>query len=100
MNSHHNKEWKVLCWNVRGLNSEVGHRAVRAKMEESPCSVICLQATKCGVFITELLEKFALNDLTILHIPLLWEPLEGFWSYGVPLLLWVLLLRLRVLVLS
>ena len=42
--------WCVLCWNVRGLNSEARQRDVRAKIEESQCSIQCLQETKCENF--------------------------------------------------
>ena len=42
--------WKVLCWNVRGLNSESRQRAVRNKIDESQCQVICLQETKMETF--------------------------------------------------
>ena len=40
------REWKVLCWNVQGLNSAARQRAVREKTEDSQCVVICLQETK------------------------------------------------------
>ena len=39
-----------MCWNVRGLNSPARQRDVRAKIEESRCSIICLQETKCDTF--------------------------------------------------
>ena len=44
------KNWSVLCWNVRGLNSKARQRDVRAKIEESQCSIVCLQETKCEDF--------------------------------------------------
>ena len=44
------RNWNVLCWNVRGLNSEDRQRDVRAKIEESKCSIICLQETKVEHF--------------------------------------------------
>ena len=40
----------ILFWNVRGLNSEDRQRDVRAKIEESKCSIICLQETKVEHF--------------------------------------------------
>lgn len=48
----------MLCWNVRGLNSEARKLAVRAKIEESQCAVICLQETKCDFFDQRLIRKF------------------------------------------
>ena len=48
----------MLCWNVRGLNSEIRQREVRGKIEESECSVICLEETKCESFDWKFLRKF------------------------------------------
>jgi exonuclease III len=58
MNSHQNRDWKVLCWNARGLNLDVRQRAIRAKIKESNCSVICLQETKCDFFDQRAIRKF------------------------------------------
>ena len=44
------KNWSVLCWNVRGLNSDARQRAVRQKLDESHCAVACFQETKCASF--------------------------------------------------
>ena len=46
MNQRSMRNWKVLCWNVRGLNSEPRQRSVREKISESQCAVACLQETK------------------------------------------------------
>lgn len=46
MNTNHTREWKVLCWNVRGLNSDKKWDSIRNKIVESQCDVICLQETK------------------------------------------------------
>ena len=58
MSAHVNKDWKVLCWNVRGLNSEIRQRVVRAKIEESQCSVVFLQETMCDFFDQRSIRKF------------------------------------------
>src|SRR3954465_66464 len=58
MNAHQTRDWKVLCWNVRGLNSEDRQRSVRAKIEETQCSIICLQETKCNFFDQRAIRKF------------------------------------------
>ena len=47
MNQTRFRDCKVLCWNVRGLNSEARQLAARQKIDESGCSVVCLQETKC-----------------------------------------------------
>jgi hypothetical protein len=41
------RKWRILCWNVRGLNADNHQRALRSKIEESQCFVICIQETKC-----------------------------------------------------
>jgi exonuclease III len=52
------RKWRVLCWNLRGLNSEARQRAVRSKIEESNCSIISLQETKCASFDHKFIRKF------------------------------------------
>ena len=52
------RNWKVLCWNVHGLNSEKRQRDVRAKIEESNCSIVCLQETKCESFDLKFIRQF------------------------------------------
>lgn len=37
---------KVLVWNIRGLNSQEKWDALRSKISESACQIICLQETK------------------------------------------------------
>ena len=46
MDPRSTRSWRVMCWNVRGLNSDDRQRAVRNKVEESMASVVCLQETK------------------------------------------------------
>ena len=46
MNQRSMRSWKVLCWNVRGLNSEPRQRSIREKISESQCAIACLQETK------------------------------------------------------
>jgi exonuclease III len=43
-------DWMVLDWNVKGLNDKDKRLAVYNKIEESNCSVVCLQETKCHSF--------------------------------------------------
>ena len=52
------RNWNVLCWNVRGLNSEARQRAVRQKIDESQCVVACLQETKCSCFDSRSIKSF------------------------------------------
>ena len=52
------RNWNVLCWDMRGLNSEARQRDLRAKIEESRCSVLCLQETKCENFDIRMIRSF------------------------------------------
>src|SRR4051812_12732543 len=58
MNSSHYRNWRVMCWNVRGLNSAERQPDVRAKIDESGCFIICLQETQCQSFDLRLVRKF------------------------------------------
>lgn len=40
------KDWKVLCWNIRGLNADKKWNVVRSKINETQCDIIFLQETK------------------------------------------------------
>jgi hypothetical protein len=44
MNSH--RSWKILCWNVRGINSEEKWNSIRNKISESNSDICCIQETK------------------------------------------------------
>jgi exonuclease III len=53
------RNWRVLCWNVRGLNANDRQRSVRAKIEECSCDIVCLQETKCDSVDWRFIHKFA-----------------------------------------
>lgn len=38
--------WNVLCWNVRGLNSDDKQLALSNAIAISGCAIVCLQETK------------------------------------------------------
>lgn len=46
MDSRSTRSWCVLCWNARGLNSDVRQRAVGNKIDECLAFVFYLQETK------------------------------------------------------
>lgn len=54
-----NKAWNILCWNIRAINSDSKWDALRNKIDESACSVFCLQETKRNDFDTQYIKKFA-----------------------------------------
>lgn len=59
MNSVPNKRmWNVMCWNVRGLNSDKKWNSIRDKIIESQCHIICLQETKKEHLDDMFLKKF------------------------------------------
>lgn len=72
-----NRAWKVLNWNIRGINSSNKWLALGNKIEESGCSIVCLQETKREAFDSAYIKKIAQEDLISLIIHLLWEHLEG-----------------------
>ena len=52
------RNWNVLCWNIRGINGNKKWDAVRDKINESGCSIVCLQETKCENFDTPFIRQF------------------------------------------
>ena len=40
------KEWAILNWNIRGLNDPKKWSAIRNKIEESQCAILCIWETK------------------------------------------------------
>lgn len=62
------RDWKVLRWNVRGLNSDACQRVVRHKINESGCFVICLEETKCSHIDQRFYGNSVLDALIILCV--------------------------------
>lgn len=58
-----NRSHKILVWNIRGLNSQGKWDALRAKITESPCNIICLQETNRDNFDPTYLRKFCPRHL-------------------------------------
>ena len=50
--------WLILSWNIRGINAEQKWLAVNQKVDESGCSIICLQETKKEEFDHSFIRKF------------------------------------------
>lgn len=49
---------KVLCWNIRGINSEDKWKAIKSKVNECNCDIICLQETKREAFDQQFIRNF------------------------------------------
>ena len=58
MNYQQSRVWRVLSWNVHGLNADARQRALRSKIEESQTTIVCIQETKCEHIDHKLLRKF------------------------------------------
>jgi exonuclease III len=56
--SNHNRKWKVLSWNVRGLNDSRKWSAIHKNIEESAHVVLCFQETKRATFDHSYLKNF------------------------------------------
>lgn len=54
-----NRSWNILCWNIRGINSEGKWDALRNKIDESACTFFCLQETKKEWFDVQFVRKFS-----------------------------------------
>jgi exonuclease III len=64
MNSDHYKSnWTILSWNVRGINSEQRWEAIRGKVIEAKCDILCLQETKRASFDEHYIRKFCPRSL-------------------------------------
>ena len=55
--------WNVLCWNIRGMNSDPKLLALSNAIATSGCSVICLQETKREHFDVSYIINFCANRL-------------------------------------
>lgn len=55
------RSWKVLCWNIRGINSEAKQLALRNAIKSSGCSVVCIQETKRSDFDLAFIKSFRPN---------------------------------------
>jgi exonuclease III len=40
----------ILCHNIRGINSDVKQNAIRCKIQETGCDIVCIQENKREMF--------------------------------------------------
>lgn len=62
MNRQPYKNWKLLNWNVRGINSRDKWSAIRNKIVDLSCDIICFQETKKEAFDAGFLRNFCPPD--------------------------------------
>jgi hypothetical protein len=60
--NNHNRSWRVLCWNIRGINSTAKWNAIKSKVVESGCDIICLQETKREIFDTRYIKNLCTSS--------------------------------------
>ena len=54
-----NRNWNILCCNVRGINLQAKWDALRNKIDESSCAIVCIQETKRDSFDASYIRNFA-----------------------------------------
>ena len=59
MNSQAHRFWKVLCWNVWGINLEEKWSPIRDTLAEGACDIFCLQETKKENFDLQFIRNFS-----------------------------------------
>lgn len=58
------RNWNILNWNIRGINDPKKWDAISNKIEETACSILCLQETKSELFDTSYIRKFCPRNIT------------------------------------
>lgn len=54
------RQWKILYWNIRGINSTHKWTTLRSKIVETGCDIIYIQETKRELFDQQYLRNFCL----------------------------------------
>ena len=63
MNQNHVRSWKVMTWNVRGINSSWKWDSIKNKISEAQCDIVCLQETKKDFLDPFFLKKICPSNL-------------------------------------
>ena len=71
--NNNNRNWNILNWNIRGMNSEDKWLALRQKIDESDCNILCLQETKRENFDAAYIKNFCPNRINKFASSLLLE---------------------------
>jgi hypothetical protein len=58
------RSYKILVWNVRGINSQQKWDAIRDKLGETSADIVCFQETKCDNFDSSYLRNFCPRSLS------------------------------------
>jgi exonuclease III len=57
-NRGNSRKRKILCCNLRGINSQPKLTAIKSKISETGCDIVCLQETKKELFDLSFIKKF------------------------------------------
>jgi exonuclease III len=68
-----NRYLKILCWNIRGMNTQEKWDAIRDKISKGACHILCLQETKRDHFDPFYIKKFCPRNLD----KFAWSPSDG-----------------------
>jgi hypothetical protein len=79
--------WKILNWNIRGINAEEKLLALANKIEESGCDIIRLQETKRQIIDLDFIKKIVLENSTSLSTCLQLEPRDELLPFGIAIYL-------------
>ena len=61
------RPWKILCWNIRGINYDKKWNSIGDKIVESKCNILCLQETKRHLFDQSYLRNFCPQSFNDFH---------------------------------
>jgi hypothetical protein len=69
---NNNREWAILCHNIRGINSEAKWNSIKNKIKETNCEIIYLQEKREKFLISSTSGISAQEPLTVstIHPPL------------------------------
>jgi exonuclease III len=59
MSQQNHRYWKVLCWNVQGINSEEKWNPIRDTIIDAGYDIFCFQETKRKNFDMQFIKKFS-----------------------------------------
>jgi hypothetical protein len=62
------RSWKVTSWNIRGINSSSKWNAIRSKINETSCDILCIQETKREFFDEAYIIFFVPRPLILLNM--------------------------------
>lgn len=56
--TNNKRQWKILNWNIRSINAQEKWEAIRSKVNEVRCDIICLEETKREHFDLDYINNF------------------------------------------